>query len=120
MSGRATGRNSSGAPGSSGGDQRGRGRTDQRPRQHSNVSATEIPILRYGPATNIIIVRKRLSMKALQVHGDLGRLIETQSYFEPDPIAVDDYDLEADPHGINLMMLKDAHKSRMKRVAAMA
>lgn len=49
---------------------------------------------------------------AIKEFGDLGRLVETVEYFEPDPVDRTDFDLDNDEHGLNLFSLKESLKAR--------
>jgi len=62
----------------------------------------DIPILTYGPNSNLLEFRKLLSIKAQLDFGELGRLVETLVYPTFAPVAYNPADLTpaSDPHGL--------------------
>jgi hypothetical protein len=60
--------------------------------QQKKKDPTEIPILRYGLNNNFSKFKETLSYQAMKQFGDLGRLIELGTYYEPIPPDLDDYD----------------------------
>ena len=67
-------------------------------------------MLKFGPDSNFAKFKEKVSRLALEKFGDLGRLIESEEYFEPAAPAQVDYDFENDDHGINLHTFKEALK----------
>ena len=76
-----------------------------------------VPTLKYGTDNNYAIFKKNLSMAAMEKYGDLARLIDTGEYYTPEEIDPAEFDLNDDPHGLNLSDLKDARKERNRRIA---
>ena len=76
-----------------------------------------VPVLKYGTDNNFAVFKKNLSMAAMEKYGDLARLIDTGDYFVPEEVDADAFDLEDDPHGLNLSDFKDARKDRNRRIA---
>jgi hypothetical protein len=69
--------------------------------QQKKKDPKEILILRFGPNNNFAKFKEALAKKALREYGDLGRLIETETYYVPEPPDVNDYDLINDPYQLN-------------------
>jgi hypothetical protein len=85
---------------------------------NKKTSPAEVPILIYGDDNNFpIMCHQLLSMVALEKWGNSARFITTGKAFKPDEIDPRDYDLEDDPHKLNLDELRDAVKSRNKVIA---
>ena len=65
-------------------------------RDDLKVRSTEdaVPVLTYGPNNNYIEFRKRMSIAASKLYGDLGRIIEDERYYVPDPIDNTIYNLQ--------------------------
>ena len=60
-----------------------------------------------------------MTKSALSKFGDLGRLIEDESYYEPPAVDRTLYDLNNDPDGINKLLLQEAVKLRQKAILKM-
>lgn len=88
-------------------------------RRSPQVNPDEVPVLRYGPSNNWIIFRERVISNALDRFGDLGRIIETEKYYNPPEVDENKYDLANDPSGINKIRLIEAHKIRDKKITKM-
>ena len=63
----------------------------------STNQTTGLPMLKYGPDTNIHIWRKKIQSAAMKEYGNLAKLIENDKYYEP-PIV---------PEGIGVSVDKD-------------
>ena len=93
---------------------------DQRSRgQGAEALTPTVPILKYGTNTNLAVFKQKLTVAAMMLFGDLARLVETDEYYEPPKIKIEDYDLDNDPHGLNLEELKDARKTRQRKIDQM-
>jgi len=79
----------------------------------------EVPMLRYGPANNWTLFQERMGKSALEKFGDLGRLIETEAYYDPPIVNRALYDLANDPDGMNKVLLQEALKARQKNIIKM-
>lgn len=118
---------------SSGRGGRGRGRQGGRGRgvrdyngdpkhQFGTKDDGSIPILKYGPSSNFIKFRERLSEHAIKEYGNLGLLIETDEYYEPPEIndlefgSFEEYE---DQLGVNKMLYTQALKERAKEITKM-
>ena len=71
----------------------------------------EIPKLKYGANTNLAVFKQKLSVKAMQVYGDIARSIETGKYNELTENNVKTSDLADDPYGLNIVQLTDGIKA---------
>ncbi len=78
-----------------------------------------VPVLRYGPDNNFAKFKEKLSRAAIEKYGDLGRLVETGEYFEPPELNIEDYDLDNDPHGVNVVDYREDRKERRRKIAQM-
>jgi len=78
-----------------------------------------VPTLRHGTANNFPTFKKKISVAALVTYKDLAKLFDLNEYFIPPPVDADEYDLEDDPHGLNLSEYKDARKARNRRIESM-
>ena len=65
---------------------------------------------RYGPDNNFAKSKEKLSRAAIEMYGDLGRLMETGEYFEPPELSIEDYDLENDKHEVNVVDYREDRK----------
>lgn len=90
-----------------------------RGRTKSPEDRKAVPILLYGTDGNFQLWKKKTSLAALEKYGDLGRLFDLSEYFSPPTIEIEDYDLDEDPHGLNLSEYKDARKERNRHIAKM-
>jgi hypothetical protein len=73
----------------------------------------------FGENCNFLDYKRKLLTYGLRTLGDVARLLETGEHYEPDDIDEEDFDLEDDPHGIQLMLLREAHKNRARKIAAL-
>ena len=78
-----------------------------------------VPTLRYGANSNFATFKQRLVVVGMQKYGDLARLVELDKYYEPDAINPEDFDLEDDPYGVNLDLMKDKTKTRGRLIDKM-
>ena len=99
--------------------QRKGSRSQRRPRSRSPVDRNKVPTLKYGTDNNFPLFKRNASMAAMEKYGDLGRLIELGEYYEPDEVEIEDYELDDDPHGLNLSDLREARKNRTRRINKM-
>ena len=53
-----------------------------------------VPVLTYGPNNNYIEFRKRMAIAASKMYGDLGRIIEDEKYYSPDPLDNTQYNMQ--------------------------
>jgi hypothetical protein len=98
--------------------QRGKGNRPDRA-ERVPVDRNAVPMLRHGTDNNFPAFKKKISVAALEKYHDLGRMFDLGEYFSPEPIDVEFYDLDDDPHGLNLGDLRDARKSRTRKVENM-
>lgn len=84
-----------------------------------NHERDRIPILRYGPNNNLLQFKRAIIVKAGERFGDLAKTLETLEYYVTPEIDQTQFDLVNDPHGINLMTLKEKIKNRLKKEDAM-
>ena len=102
-------------------------RGERRPQRGKRESRSErapadrnaVPTLRYGVDNNFPTFKKKMSVAALEAYKDLGRLFDTNEYYEPPVVDESEYDLLEDPHGLNLSEYKDARKARNRRIDGM-
>ena len=80
---------------------------------------SEVPILKYGPGSNWVVFKEKLSKVALEKYGDLGRLVEDEQYYDPPQVDRSKYDLNNDADGFNKILLQEALKARQKLVLKM-
>ena len=78
-----------------------------------------VPILRHGTDNNFPAFKKKLTVAALEKYNDLGRMFDLGAYFSPEQVDPEMYDLEDDPHGLNIGDLRDARKGRNRRIERM-
>ena len=78
-----------------------------------------VPVLRYGPDNNFAKFKEKLSRAAIEKYGDLGRLVETGQYFEPTEPNIEDYDLDNDPHGVNVADYREDMKDFRRKISQM-
>ena len=78
-----------------------------------------VPTLRYGKDNNFASFKKKLSVAALETYKDLGRMFDLGEYYVPPEVDLDLYDLDEDPHGLNLFDLKEARKARNQEIGRM-
>ena len=91
-----------------------------RERSHpSPVDRNAVPVLKHGADNNYPTFKKKIAMAALEKFGDLGRMIELNAYWEPTAPNPADYDLDNDPHGLNLSDIREARKEYGRKVARM-
>jgi hypothetical protein len=76
-------------------------------------------MLRYGASTNWAKFRERMILVSMEKYGDLARMIELGEYYMPPEYEIEDYDLEDDPFGLNLLELKEDRKSRKAIISKM-
>jgi hypothetical protein len=76
-------------------------------------------MLRHGTDNNFPAFKKKLTVAALERFNDLGRMFDLGAYFSPEQIDPELYDLEDDPHGLNIGDLRDARKGRNRRIERM-
>ena len=101
------------------GDRRTRKGKSDTHRDRAPADRNEVPTLRHGANNNFPLFKKKISVSALETYKDLGRLFDLNEYYAPDEIDEDDYDLEDDPHELNLGEYKEARKSRLRHMASM-
>lgn len=95
-----------------------RGKREGR-RERAPADRNAVPTLLYGTHSNYTTFKKKLSLAALAQYKDLGRLFDTNEYYVPDEIDIEQYDLDYDPHEINLYEYKEARKNRTRRIESM-
>ena len=78
-----------------------------------------VPMLRHGTENNFPTHKKKLAVAVLEKYHDLGRMIDLGEYYVPDAVDADLYDLDDDPHGLNLSEYKDARKTRLRNMDRM-
>ena len=78
-----------------------------------------VPMLHYGQDHNFAKFKEKLSRAAIETYGDLGKLVETGEYFEPPELNIEDYDLDNDPHGENVVEYREDRKDRRRTIAQM-
>ena len=78
-----------------------------------------VPMLRHGTENNFPTFKKKLAVAVLEKYNDLGRMIDLGEYYVPEEVDVDQYDLDDDPHGLNIGEYKDARKSRCRNMDRM-
>ena len=101
------------------GTTRGRGNRERRHRSRSPKDTTAVPKLKHGADNNYPAFKKKIAVAALKEFGDLGRMFDLGGYYEPEAIDMTLYDLENDPHRLNLDELKGARKERARAIAKM-
>ena len=75
-------------------------------------------MLKFGASNNWLQFKSRLSTTCLEKYGDLGRLIETEDYYEPPEVNPNDYEgWETDD--IQKMLYMGEVKARAKKVRQM-
>ena len=98
--------------------QKGRGNRPSRA-EREPVDRNAVPMLRHGTENNFPTHKKKMAIAALEKYHDLGRMIDLGEYYVPEEVDVDLYDLDDDPHGLNLSEYKDARKSRNRNIDRM-
>lgn len=88
---------------------------NQRINRNFTNEIEKIPTLKYGPNTNLLQFKRAIIIKAGELFGDLARSLETLEYYVSPEIDEQEYDLDNDPHGINIMTLKEKIKNRIKK-----
>jgi hypothetical protein len=78
-----------------------------------------IPMLRHGTDNNFPAFKKKLTVASLERFNDLGRMFDLGAYFAPEQVDPEMYDLEDDPHGLNIGDPRDARKGRNRRIERM-
>ena len=78
-----------------------------------------VPMLRHGTDNNFPAFKKKLTVASLERFNDLGRMFDLGAYFAPEQVDPEMYDLEDDPHGLNIGDLRDARKGRNRRIERM-
>jgi len=74
------------------------------------------PVLTYGPGNNFIEFRKRMVIAASKLYLDLGRVIEDERYFVPDPVDNTKYNLQDE---IEKAICLELNKERERHVNKM-
>ena len=54
-----------------------------------NSNANGIPLLRFGANTNLHVWKQKLTVKAMQLYGDLARLLEDDEYYVPPMVTLE-------------------------------
>ena len=78
-----------------------------------------VPILRYGAYSNLATFKQRLVVVGMQKYGNFARLVELDKDYEPDAINQEKFDLDNDPYGVNLDLMKDKIKTRGRLIDKM-
>jgi hypothetical protein len=111
-----------------GGGGRGRGGTGRGTSQGrgsprsvtANLSSDgAVPMLRFTPPGNWDLFKRKMTVAALEKFGNLGRLIQDESYYDPPAVNTQLYDLVNDPHGIQRALLIKAYEARDKEMRNM-
>jgi hypothetical protein len=76
-------------------------------------------MLRHGTDNNFPAFKKKLTVASLERFNDLGRMFDLGAYFAPEQVDPEMYDLEDDPHGLNIGDPRDARKGRNRRIERM-
>jgi hypothetical protein len=74
----------------------------------------EVPILTFGPNNNFAKFKEALASKALREYGDLGRLINSGTYYAAEPPEQEDYDPVNDPYRLKRATFLEQQKLYMR------
>ena len=72
-----------------GSKQAGRGGNMFRRQTRPKNEGTQVPVLHYGPENNFQRFKEKMAAEALKKYGDLGLLIETERYYEPPEVQLE-------------------------------
>ena len=72
--------------------------------------------LRFTPPGNWDLFKRKMTVAALEKFGNLGRLIQDETYYSPPAVDTQLYDLTNDPHGIQKALLIKAYEARDKEI----
>ncbi len=78
-----------------------------------------VPVLTYGRNNNFALFKKNLKVKALQLFGDLARIITDHAYYDPPEVDQKRFDVDNDKLGLNLDRLKKAVVRRDQAIEKM-
>ena len=86
--------------------------------EKSGYRDKDVPLLQFGYKNNWLKFKERLHTACVEKYGDLGRLVDTEDYFEPDEIQEDDYP-NRQTDDLPKMLYLDAQKARAKQLREM-
>jgi len=66
----------------------------------------EVPMLTYGVNNNLAVWKETMSTEATLEYGLLGQFFDTDEYLDPAEIDPTEFDLDNDPHGLELTKFK--------------
>ena len=95
-----------------------RGQRENR-RERAPADRNAVPSLRHGTENNFATFKKKVTVACLETYKDLARMFDLGAYYVPPEIQVEDYDLDDDPHGVNISEYKDARKARTRHMNTM-